>query len=489
MRPLEILIPILLVLHVVWRRPRPQWVRGLPALALIAVLLHWIIEGYRWQLIPLYVLTVLLAVRGWIMRRSSSDFRPLASALILVLLAVSTALPILLPVPSIPAPSGPYQVGTRIYELTDTSRPELYSGKDDTYPPTPLRSGDNPGTARQGKCNGGRCQGVRRFQIQVWYPAEPRPSDKRAPWMARAEIFAPAIATYIDMPPFFLDHLKLVRTPAYTNSKIAPAAEGYPVILFSHGWNGFSAQNTGQAIELASHGYIVVGVQHTYGAVITVFNDGTIAYNNPAALPSGAPDDEYDAAAQKLVQQWAGDLDYALDFLEQEDDDPASPFHSSLDVSRVGVYGHSTGGGAAIQFCGTDVRCRALLGMDPFMRPVSAAVLENGVSQPAFFMFSQRWADEVNSRNNMLFHEFLLNTPQARGVISIDGTAHYDFSDLPLLSPLASRLGLKGPIAGPRVTTIINDYLLSFFDSTIRGVPTDLFEGQNQKYNEVKFSK
>ena len=121
------------------------------------------------------------------------------------------------------------------------------------------------------------------------------------------------------------------------------------------------------------------------------------------------------------------------------------------------------------------------------MRPVSPEVLEHGVTQPAFFMFSQGWADDRDSRNNMLFHKFIPNVPETLGVITIQGTTHYDFSDLPLLSPLAPKLGLKGPINGKRVTAIINDYLLSFFDRTLKGVPTDLFQGQIQKYNEVRF--
>jgi hypothetical protein len=153
------------------------------------------------------------------------------------------------------------------------------------------------------------------------------------------------------------------------------------------------------------------------------------------------------------------------------------------------VYGHSTGGGAAIQFCGTDTRCKAVLGMDPFMQPVSTAVVDKGFPQPAFFLFSQSWAEDVNSLNNSLFHQFIAHVPQSFGVISIQGTTHYDFTDLPLLSPLAPKLGLKGPISGQRVTTIINDYLIAFFDATLKGVPTSLFEGNNQKYNEVKFGK
>jgi predicted dienelactone hydrolase len=354
------MIPIFLAIYLLWRHPRPFRIRLFPVAALIVMLAHLSIEGYRWQMIPLYALASLLALNSLTRIRFSIDWKPIVSIPALTLLAVSTALPILLPVPSIPAPGGPYPVGTRIYELTDLSRQELYSGK----------------------------EGARRFQIQVWYPSEPAPSDERAPWMARVDVIAPAIAAYLHMPSFFLDHLALVNIPAYQESKVAPTEKGYPVILFSHGWNGFNAQNTSQALQLASQGYVVVGVQHSYGAVITVFNDGTIAHNNPSALPNGAPNEEYEAAARKLVHQWAGDLGYTLDFLLEENDDPGSPLYKALDLARLGVYGHSTGGGAAIQFCGMDPRCVAVLGMDPFMRPVSAEVLKNGVNQPAFFMFS-----------------------------------------------------------------------------------------------------
>jgi predicted dienelactone hydrolase len=457
MRPLEIVIPVLLAIYLLVPPPRPFFIRILPASALLFTLIHFFIEGYRWQMLPVYALTLILTTIPFF----SADIKPLICYLTLGLLAVSTAVPILLPVPTIPTPSGPYQVGTRIYELTDPARKEIYSGKDE----------------------------ARRFMIQVWYPSEIDPSDELAPWMSKAEIFAPAIATQIDMPSFFLDHLALVRIPAYKESKIALSDQAYPVILFSHGWNGFNAQNTSQALELASHGYVVIGIQHTYGAVITVFNDGTVAKNNPSALPAGAPTEEYETAAHILSDQWAGDMGFTLGLMQLENNDPSSPFHTLLDLERVGVYGHSTGGGAAIQFCGTDTRCKSLLGMDPFMRPVSYEVIDGGVPQPSFFMFSQRWADDVDSRNNELFNKFYPNVKQPLGVISIDGTSHYDFADLPLLSPLAPQLGLKGPINGKRVTTIINDYLLSFFDMTLKGETTSLFENQSQKYKEVKFTQ
>ena len=53
MRLLEIVIPGLLAIYLAWSHPRPAWVRLLPALALIVTLIHFAIEGYRWQMLPL----------------------------------------------------------------------------------------------------------------------------------------------------------------------------------------------------------------------------------------------------------------------------------------------------------------------------------------------------------------------------------------------------------------------------------------------------
>lgn len=457
MRAFEVLIPLLAAVWLAWPSPRPTAARLLPIVTVIAVALHLVLELWRWQMLPIYAIVAILALLAALGARRSRDPGRVASWTLLVVLALSAALPLLLPVPVISEPGGPYRIGTRVYELSDPSRKEIYSGRDE----------------------------ARRFMIQVWYPASPLPSDRRAPWMANAKLVAPAIATFMELPPFFLDHLSLVRIPAFQDSPLAKGGEKFPIILFSHGWKGFNAQNTGQALQLASHGYVVVGVQHSYGAVLTVFPDGSVAPNNPAALPDGAPTAEYETAAQRLVAQWSGDLGFSLDFIEAKNKETASPFNGRLDESRVGVYGHSTGGGAAIEFAGGDARVKAVLGQDPFMRPVSTAVLGGGVPQPAFFMFSQRWTDDAKSRNNELFARFIPHSPQALGVVSIAGAAHFDFSDLPLLSPLAPQLGLKGPIDGKLVTAIVDDYLLGFFDLTLRNRPSALFTGASP-YAEVR---
>lgn len=450
MRLLEIVIPVLLSTYLLWSHPRPFAIRLFPIFALIATLIHFGIEGYRWQMIPLYVLTLLLAIISFFI-----DWKPLASYLTFGLLLLITLIPVLLPVPKIPTPSGDYAVGTKIFELNDTSRKEIYSGKDES----------------------------RRFMIQVWYPAQIDEDATQARWMANAEIFAPAISSFLSLPNFFLDHLTLVNIPAYENVPVESASEKFPVILFSHGWQGFNAQNTGQALELASRGYVVIGVQHTYGALITVFADGSIAPNNPTALPENAEDPNYEEIANVLVSQWAQDMAFVLDQLSASNE-AGDFFNQKIDLGKVGVYGHSTGGGAAIQFCATDSRCKSVLGMDPFMRPVSAEIISSGISQPAFFMFSQAWTDITDSKNNQLFNSFYPNVNEGLGVITITGTKHYDFSDLPLLSPIAPQLGLKGPLNGKRVTEIVNAYLIDFFELTLKNIPSDLFD-DFMDYEEV----
>jgi predicted dienelactone hydrolase len=470
MRPLEIFIPILLVIYILWplitRRLRPAPIKFIPPLTLLLSLAHFAFEGYRWQMIPLYVLTAATAALSLpTLFKSDSATRPprgwkvAASILTLILLAVSTAVPTLLPVPRVADPSGPYQIGTQTIVLTDASRRELYSGQDEP----------------------------RKFMIQIWYPAVPRPSNIHAPWMNRADIFAPSIAEYFEFPGFFLDHLALARSPAYQDAPIMSAEHPYPVIVFSHGWNGFAAQSSAQMAELASHGYVVVSMQHTYGAMVTIFPDGKTALNNPDALPEGMPEPGYTDAARLLVDQWSGDISFALDFLAAQNVDISSPFHSALDLAHIGVFGHSTGGGAVIQFCGTEARCTAGLAQDPFMTPVSQEVQERGLNQPFLFFFSQSWRDSTDSKNNLLFNAFLPNIPKSVGVTTIIGTRHYDFTDIPLLSPLAPQLGLKGPINGKRVVKILNDYLVAYFDQELKGIPSPIPFGDSGDYPELRW--
>lgn len=474
MRPLEIFIPLLLALYLCWpllHRCRPAALGILPAFTLIVMLTHQRVEGMRWQMIPLYAFTVIVffvSLPAFLRARGEGEtltrptgWRLLGLIAALGLLAVSTALPALLPVPVLPAPRGPYAVGTFTRLLVDESRPEIYSGNDEP----------------------------RKLMMQVWYPAQsPPPEAQPAAWMPEANLVAPEIAEYIGLPRFFLDHLVYARSSAYEN--LPPARQGgpYPLLVFVHGWNGFRQQTTFIMQELASQGYVVASLDLPYGARMVVFPDSTVARNNPAALPStrGLTQAEYEAIARKLVSQWSKDIGYTLSTFEKMNADPQEPLNGLLEMDKIGIFGHSTGGGAVIEFCSSDSRCTAGLTYDAFMRPVSLEVLENGTPQPFLYLFSELWPFE---RNTELFEGYYRQVAASNRVITILGADHYDFTDLPALSPLAAQLGLKGPIPGPQVQKLLMDYTLAFFDQTLKGKPTSLLDGPSTDYPAARFDR
>jgi hypothetical protein len=231
-------------------------------------------------------------------------------------------------------------------------------------------------------------------------------------------------------------------------------------------------------------------MEHPHGAMMTVFADGRVAVNKRAALPYDGPEAEYLPAARRLADQWVGDMRFALNYLTQlNEGDPQNRFTGSLDMGRIGVFGHSTGGGAVLQLAGTDDRVKAGLTEDIYLTPVCDEVLDRGVPQPFAFLFSQVWAEDRESGNNRTLRDFAARLHSPHYTMHILGTTHYDFTDLPALSPLAHALGLKGPIRGRRVHQIVNDYSLAFFNQYLKGEASPLLAGPSQDFPEVVFDE
>ena len=470
MRTLEIILFLVLLARILAPLFRTdRWIEWISVAALGVMALHLIFEGYRWQMIPLYGITIGMGIFSlWRLTNLKSGERELSMGFILqiggglLILGIAVIPPILLPVPTTPKPTGPHKVGTMTIMLVDKSREELYS-----------KTAGEP----------------RAIMVRIWYPAEPDNDAKPAAWLDHLDVMGPAIAKKLDLPSFFLDHVKYSHAHAAANAPLSRAEVQYPILLLSHGWGGFKEQNTYQVEELASHGYIVAAPDHTYGAVATVFPDGKVALNNLDALPTNndLSDAEFLMAVQLLGDQWAGDLSFILDSLaDSTRDAPAGQLANRLDFTRIGALGHSTGGGAAIQFCATDSRCKAALGMDPYMDPVAFSVLDEGLSQPYLAMFSDVWAQD-RSRNNGIFENFSKNSSGDRFRYYIEKTDHYDFTDMPAFSPLAPHLGLKGPLDGEQALKIINTYTLAFFNRYFKGDESHLLEHPSPKFPELIF--
>jgi len=457
LRQYELVLLFVVVFAVAWPavfgvRPRRGIVTGL---LLIATVLQIQIEGFRWQMVPLYAVAMGLAGGDLLfIDRSLRLTRRLARGLFgLAGVGLAAALAVMLPVPELPVPPGPETIGTVTVELVDVEREEIY--------------GETPG-------------GPRRFMAQVWYPAQPSDGIEPLPWSEDWDVVAPAMSRRLGAPSWFLDYLKYTISNGYPSIPIADGT--FPVVIYSHGWTGFRTIAINQIETLVSNGYMVIAIDHTYGAVATRLTNGEVIEHDPAALPDEevVGEEAYAEASATLVSTFAADIVTVLNTLEQGEAGAFGAVAASADLTRIGVYGHSTGGGAAIQVCLEDPRCAAVLGLDPWVEPLSDRVIKLTATRPALFMRSDEWR---GNENDNLLRGIAGRSETVTYWLGVDGAEHNDFVAAPLLSPIGAQLGLKGPIPTGRILPIIDNYLLGFFDVFLLGTGSAALD--NVSFEEV----
>lgn len=456
MRVLEILILVLDGVYLLGAIRRPRWLNWLPLTAVLLIPVHLVVEGYRWQMLPTFGLTAVLAATAvWHLRQSDQARKLWRGVGLLVgglVWLVAVALPWLLPVPQPPQPSGPLPIGAITRHLVDASRDEIWTA--------------DPGDHRE-------------IMVQVWYPTD-QTEGETAPYLENLDVIGPALAEQFGLQPFMFNHVNLSKTAAHPDAPVI--GEELPIILFSHGLTGFRGQNTGMVQELASHGFVVATVDHTFGNVLTAFPDGRIEFYDPCRIEPSC-DVTAQNGGRKLERQWAEDLSFVLDEMAKWTADPNNPFYNRLNLENVGVFGHSTGGGTAVLFCHDDSRCRAALPLDGWVLPVDDEI--TGLAKPVMFISTPAWLGEENAARGQAM--FTHSTGPAYA-LAIAGTEHYDFSDMPLFSPLTHQLGLSGTIDGERVTSILNQYAVAFFRQYLAGTDEDLL-AQTAVFPEVTLQK
>ena len=248
-------------------------------------------------------------------------------------------------------PSGPFPVGVASRMLTDPTRRNRY------------------GVSTNGS-----------FMVSVWYPAvaEARatpyrfeePPFARDPSCFRA-YWGSAAAAASDRRPYLRSYSLCEASPAATE---AP----WPIVIYSPGHTGVRATATELAEDFASHGYVVVSVDHS-DADGTVYPDGT--YLRSFATPNN-PSSVWVAGFQDRVK----DLFLILEGLTRwNSSDPA--FVGRLDLSRVATMGHSWGGGVAGEVGRVDERVRAVILLDAYLQEADELV-RYGLSKPFLGIYS-----------------------------------------------------------------------------------------------------
>ncbi len=381
MRILELIAFGLLLLHacsIPIPRKRSLGTFGLPGAAMLLVIVQVLSEGPRWQIVPLYAYAaVALAVTAAkaFRRAGRSAARPgvphrnrrrwVGAAIAVILLAASYLPAALFPIFRLPEPSGPFRVGTRRDLFVSTG----------------------------GGLRGGG--GMIEVSVQTWYPAaDIRDLEPARYWENAAEQGRIVSRFWGGLPSFLFGHFSLARTHSLPNAPLSDAQPKFPVLIFNHGSIGLPSMHTVMMEDVASHGYIVVSIGHADYIPFFILPDGRLRAFDPGSeeIRSKMAENtdpgvretfsrmmacrdraersalyrrflEKNPRNQASLRRWAAEISFAVDRLRELDADGGF-FSGRMDLERLGVFGVSFGGAAAVQACLDDPRSKAGVNID-----------------------------------------------------------------------------------------------------------------------------
>jgi predicted dienelactone hydrolase len=368
---------------------------------------------------------------------------------------------------TLPIPTGSFAVGRTIQDWTHTAL--------DTLAPA-------PGTKRE-------------LLVWIWYPSAARQSavmDDYLPARLRLktkDAGGSNIWTLLTRDP------SKVRGHSVPDSDVSPQQRSYPVVILRAGASSGVLNYSTLAEDLASHGYVVVGFDAPYRTGLVVFPDGRVmgrtAQNNPEScvVPDRA---EMERCVARVMTAWTGDIAFVLERLTQLNaSDSSGRFTGRLDMTRVGMFGHSLGGAVAAQFCHEDSRCKAGIDIDGAPH---GSVIQAGLSQPFMFLLSDH-GDTTDPESNQIVTDIKSiydRIPSDRRLYAtILGAFHFTFTDDGALMKsgivrgflrLSGRLGIDA-----RRQLAVTTYCVhSFFDAYLKGTGGARSSISSPLYPEIK---
>ena len=352
--------------------------------------------------------------------------------------------------PCLPEPTGGCPVGTTSLWLRDTSRPD------------PWAAGVN----------------VRELMVSLWYPATPS-DGRRARYMTPAESELQLTSRGITgVPPGVLS---TTRTNAVSDAKPAGLQRNLPLVVLSPGFTNSRSALTALAEDLASHGYVVAGIDHTYESFATAFPDGrvtTCLAREARRTGNGCWEKE------KVVAGRAADVCFVLN--ELTGTHPAWPGAGLIDPARIAMAGHSIGGAAAIAAMLADSRIRAGIDMDG---ATAAPIPDEGLSGAFLFLGKQsNYTPGTPGEKSAVItweRDWKLLTGWKRWLV-VAGAIHASFTDLALLADQVG-IDVDAALPGARSLDVTRVYVRAFFDQHLRRKPEALLDQPSPRYPEVTF--
>ena len=314
----------------------------------------------------------------------------------------------------------------------------------------------------------------REVSALVWYPAEPGTGIESGYFPSTSKV-SNALMQSGEWGWWEVFGLRFIRSNISVDATPAKDRAPYPIVLFSPG-NGTNIEfYSSLAGEIASQGYIVVGLDHPYDIPAVELSNGNVALydKDQWSLDVSA----HQAYRAERVKVRTADMLFALNQLTVLNASATSPFTRLFDLDSVAAAGHSLGGITASEACKANPRFKACLNFDGLQIGGPFSMDESALPPPQPFLFLTK-----ESELHPKLIERFESTFESYWVV-IHGASHASFTDGPALQP--TRL----PVANQadQFMTLIQKYTLAFLNQTLKGRPNDrLFNAVEQRDVSVK---
>ena len=311
---------------------------------------------------------------------------------------------------------------------------------------------------------------------KVWYPSSTE-QESHSPYIDRLDrTLATMTKGLSPLVKLLLNRVYLgrIQTPSSGNATLALGQDELPVVLLSPGLAGVNFLYTFYALELASHGFIVIGVNHPEWSSGTLLVDGSqVGLNQPDFTDA----DRADALFAKITEQKANNLSAVLDEVLNLATTPESWLYQKVDADRIFAAGHSSGGAASFLACGTDPRITKSVNLDGFLYMDGIDI--NGMEKEFLLILSNRDKYALQSSQSRNSFDVVMAKDKTRIDRFVDhanarkyllhSASHLSFTDLPLiLNPvLSKRSGLFGEGNSLDLLSKTSAMMIDFFNKEL----------------------
>lgn len=272
------------------------------------------------------------------------------------------------------------------------------------------------------------------------------------------------------------------------------AEEKYPLVVFSHGSFGIKMSNESLYNELASHGYVVCSIDHTYQCFYTKDENGKTILMDKSYMQEIMRQDAHSNKQQsyEYFKKWmnirTGDINFALDYIINEaKNKDADGVYKLVDTSKIGVMGHSLGGSAALGIGRMREDVNAVIALEsPFMCDIDGVkddqfvFIEKAYPVPVLNVYSDASWSHLSEWPQYAKNYALLNkTNETAFNVHIKGVGHLTLTDLALSSPLMTNIlnQQKSTTDAKYCLNTVNKLCLDFFNSYLKGMGKFVCEG------------